>query len=107
MLIEAILCGYKDIENRDYSLRGWVALQVSKTAVDDDMDRCVQHFIPDLPSSEHAVGTIVGAFFSRNACEDHTFARLADVERVASLESWGATRTRVLFPHSRLDLGAT
>lgn len=66
-LCEAILCCYKDIENRHVWLRGWVALHRSSSKADAAIVELLRRCIPELPqTSECAPGTVVGlAFFER------------------------------------------
>ena len=60
-LAEAILSGYKDIENRNVRMSGWVAIHISKDRSKHYMRDVMEHFIPTLqPDLEHQRGHIVG-----------------------------------------------
>ena len=65
VISEAILTGYKDIENRRVSLPpGWIALHTGKGKVDAQMDCELRHLCPDLPSAEDCIeSAVVGLFY--------------------------------------------
>ena len=63
-LCEAILGGWKDIENRHVRMEGWVAVHLGRDRADSDQLKLLRTVIPELPvSSTLALGTIVGAVF--------------------------------------------
>lgn len=63
-LIEAILGGWKDVENRHVALRGWYALHRSCSKADPQMVKVMHQLIPDLAGVvAHATlprGAVVG-----------------------------------------------
>ena len=64
-LTEAILGGYKDVENRSQRMRrGWVALHTGKSSAEPRMRDAIHHLSPGLPSTHRCpMGAVVGVCF--------------------------------------------
>ena len=96
---EAILRGFKDVENCRVLLSGWIALHCSRTRATQEMKRYVEHLLPDISTwNLCSPGAIVGFVYVERS------VRLADLRAEFSCMCPGADQFMQGLRKNSVDL---